>query len=267
MRAFACTRPPLDAMPREPHSAFAAQDELAAWIRDPERAPVPAGIEPRRLKIYANLFFNNVSSMLGSTFPVIRAVLGDDGWRVLVRDFLREHAARTPVFTELARELLRYLDDRADAGHDDPPWLRELAHYEWVELALQLSDERATDEPCDTDGDLRRGIPVLSRLAWPLAYEWPVHRIAPGALPLAPSQTFMLLHRDTAGTVRFHALGPIAFHLLHRLAEGNASTGEALLRQLAAEVQASDVEPFVDEGIALLDAYRRDGIVLGTRRA
>jgi len=252
--------------PPEAIGTLHAQQALGAWIRDPVHAPPPAGIEPRRLRIYADLVFNNVASLLGATFPVARAVLGDDGWRALVRDFLREHGSRTPVFSELPRELLQYLDARAEAGRADPPWLRELAHYEWIELALQLSDARPAELPHDAAGDLRSGVPVLSPLAWPLAYDWPVHRIAPGAVPAEPEPTLLLIHRHADGIVHFHALGPVAFHLLHRLDETPAS-GDTMLRALAAEAGAPDAESFVADGIALLERYRREGIILGTRPA
>jgi hypothetical protein len=251
-------------MPPDARGTLDAQQALAAWIRDPGHAAAPAGVDPRRLRVYADLFFNNMSSLLGSTFPVLRGVLGDDGWPALVRDFLREHAARTPVFTEVARELLRYLERRGDAGHVDPPWLLELAHYEWLELALQLSTERPDDTPHDPGGDLRTGTPVLSPLAWPVAYDWPVHRIAPGALPAAAVPTYLLLHRDPAGDVQFHELGALAFHLLHRLAEGGHGSGEAVLGALAAELGSGDPDAFIDEGIALLERHRADGIILGT---
>ncbi len=96
------------------------QDALAAHIRDPERVPPPPGIEERRLKIYRDLFFNNVDSMLAGNFPVIRRILGDDGWHAMIRGFLRDHDCQTPLFTELAREFMRYLDERhqeAAGGH------------------------------------------------------------------------------------------------------------------------------------------------------
>jgi hypothetical protein len=243
-----------------------AQQALAAWIRDPRNAP-PAGIEPRRLQVYADLVLGNLSGLLGSTFPVIRAVLGEDRWQALMRDFLREHESRTPLFTELAAELLRYLDARADSKHDDPPWLRELSHYERVELELQLSEARVSDVSCNPGGDLRQGIPLLSPLAWPLAYDWPVHRIAPDALPVAPQPTFLLLHRDAEGIVHFHELDALAFHLLHGLGDGAAASGDARLRALAADVGATDVDAFVDAGVALLEGYRRGGIILGARAA
>lgn len=252
-------------MPPDAPGTLAAQQALGEWIRDPDSARPPAGVEPRRLRVYADLFLRNVSGLLASTFPVMQAVLGDDGWQGLMRDFLREHPSRTPVFAELPRELLRYLDARAERGIDDPPWLRELAHYEWIELALQVSEARASDVAHDPAGNLRDESPVISPLAWPMAYDWPVHRIAPGALPSSPQSTLLLLFRDADGRVRFNELGPLAFHLLHRLGDGTPPGGEALLRALAEQAGAADVDAFVEAGLDLLERYRRDGIILGTR--
>lgn len=252
-------------MPPESRGALDAQQALAAWIRDPDANPPPAGIEPRRLKVYAELFYNNVECLLATTFPVTRATLGDAAWHALVRGFLRDHDARSPVFTDLPRELLRYLEARAERGDADPEWLRELAHYEWIELALQIDEARPGDIPHDPEGDLLAGTPVLSPLAWPLAYDWPVHRIAPDAIPASAEPTLLLVHRRADGEVGFHTLGPLAFHLLQRVAAADRS-GDALLRELASDVHAPDADAFVAQGLALLEDYRRTGIVLGTRR-
>lgn len=246
---------------------LSTQQALGAWIRDPGVNPAPAGVEARRLAVYADLFYRNVEGLLASAFPVIRQTLGDDAWHALARDFLREHPARTPLFTELARELLRYLDTRADAGRDDSPWLRELAHYEWVELALQISEARVDDIAVDPHGDLLAGRPALSPLAWPLAYAWPVHRIGPGHVPASPPEapTLLLVRRGTDGTVAFSALSPLAFRLLQGLEEHPGRTGREQLTALAAEARVPDVPAFVAEGHRLLDALRADGTVPGTR--
>lgn len=253
--------------PERREDAFAAQRLLSGHIRDPEHAVVPEGIEERRLRIYRDLFFNNVEGMLAGNFPVIRRILDGEQWTVLVRAFYREHPARTQLFTELAREFLRYLDARAERGGDDAPWLRELAHYEWVELALQISESRPDDVAHDPHGDLTAGMPVLSPLAWPLAYEWPVHRLGPDHLPDRPpaAPTLLLTRRDADGVVRFSELSPLAFRLLQRLEEAPELTGHAQLTALAAEAGA-DTDAFVDAGVEMLEQMRRDGAVLGTRR-
>ena len=240
---------------------------LGAYIRDPAANPAPAGVEARRLKVYAELFYRNVEGLLATAFPVVRRTLGDEAWPHLVRDFLREHPARTPLFAEVSRELLRYLEACGDAGRGDPPWLRELAHYEWVELALQVSDADPREVPHDPVGDLLAGAPVLSPLAWPLAYAWPVHRIGPGHVPpAAPAQpTLLLVRRDAAGAVVFAELSPLAFRLLQRIEEEPSRSGLAHLQALAAEAGAGDIDAFVGQGRALLDALRDDGTLLGTR--
>lgn len=258
----------------------AQQDALAAYIRDPERIAPPPGIEERRLRIYRELFFNNVENMLAGNFPVLRRIYGDDGWRTLIRDFYRDHGSQTPMFTELAREFLRYLDSRAEDdgtgnehtedahGRDDPPWLRELAHYEWVEMALQLSDARGDEIPHDPDGDLLAGRPLVSPLAWPLAYTWPVHRIGPDHRPGTPpdAPTLLMLRREADGTVSFHALTPLAFRLLQRLDETTGLSGRQQLEALAAEAGATGNDTFLAEGAAMLARMRAEGTLLGTRR-
>ena len=248
----------------------AQQDALAAHIRDPERVPPPPGIEERRLKIYRELFFNNVENMLAGNFPVLRRIYGDDGWPTLIRAFYRDHDCQTPLFTELAREFLRYLQVRAedDAGSDDPPWLQELAHYEWVELALQISEARNDDIPHDPDGDLLDGRPLVSPLAWPLAYVWPVHRIGPDYRPDTPpaAPTLLMLRREADGTVSFHALTPLSFRLLQRLDAEPDLSGLGQLRALATEAGAADAEAFAREGAAMLAHMRAEGTILGTRQ-
>ena len=264
---------------RAPAALAAEQDALAAYIRDPERVPPPPGIEPRRLKIYRELFFNNVEGLLANGFPVIRRIFGEredgTGWTWLIRAFFREHGCRTPLFTELPREFMRWLEARAEreaAGETldppHPPWLQELAHYEWVELALQLSDAGPDAIAHDPNGDLLDGRPLLSPLAWPLAYAWPVHTLGPEHQPATPPEmpTLLLLRREAGGEVSFHALTPLTFRLLQRLDELPTLSGRDQLLALAAEAGAPDPEAFLGDGAAMLAQLRAEGTVLGARR-
>ena len=244
-------------------SLQAQLDALPGWIRDPGGNAPPPGIEQRRLDVYRRLFFDNIANLLGGNFPVLRRIHGDERWRALVHAFYREHASRTPLFTELPREFLRHLDTR---GQDATmPWLRELAHYEWAELALQISDAKRDDVPHVRDGDLLAGRPVVSPLAWPLAYAWPVHRIGPDHQPLQPpaEPTLLLLRREADGRVSFHELSPLTFRLLQRLDEAPSLAGRDQLRALADEAQATDVDTFVRDGAATLERLRTEGTLLG----
>lgn len=245
------------------------QLELTRHLRDPDRVAAPAALEERRVAVYRELLFNNIEGLLAGNFPVIRKLLGEARWKALVREFYRDHRCQTPLFPEVARELLRYLESRPGLS---PPFLTELAHYEWVELALQISEASIDPSEYDPSGDLLDEVPVLSPLAWPLAYRWPVHRLGPDYQPDAPpaTPTLLLLRRQADGNVRFSELSPLAFRLLERLGQA-ALTGRAQLRALAqeagtADVNGCEVEGFVADGSRLLQQFRDSGVVLGARR-
>ena len=250
-----------------PEALRAQQFELAAYIRDPEGVAPPAGIETRRLAIYRDLFFNSLQGLLSGNFPVIRRILGTDRWQGLVRDFYREYRCSTPFFPELPREFIQYLQRRAGDGRGDAPWLPELAHYEWVELALDLSEADPSDQAHDPAGDLLEGVPLPSPLAWPLAYAWPVHRLSPEFQPTsAPdTATFLLVQRDAKHKVRFNELSALTFRLLQRLSEQPGLTGREQLLALAAEAQSPDPEAFVAQGRDMFEQLRAGGVILGTR--
>lgn len=177
----------------------ARQYAFAAHLRDPEHCPAPADLEDRRVAIYRDLIFNNVESLLAGGFPVLHGLLSPDDWRAMVRDFLVRHRAHTPLFLELAQEFLDYLHRERGPRPEDPPFLLELAHYEWVELALLIApdDPSSPDTPdsgpdlsgVDPNGDLLAGAPLVSPLAWSLAYRFPVHRIEPAAYPGSPQRS------------------------------------------------------------------------------
>lgn len=236
---------------------------LAAHVRHPATQPGPPGIEDRRLAVYRELVFNNLAGLLGHGFPVIRATLGEAGWAALVRRFLVEHACHTPLFPALGGEFVGFL---AEAQVDSArPWLAELAHYEWAEADLQSSD--APMPPHDPAGDLLDGVPLLSPLAWPLAYRWPVDRIGPGHQPTDPpvAPTLVLLRRAASGEVRFSTLSPLLYQLLESIAANQDLSGRALLRSLAAGIGHADAETFIDEARPMLARLREEGVLPGTR--
>lgn len=242
------------------------QYALARHLRDPAANPAPAGIEDRRLEVYRELFYNGIESLLSGNFPVIRRTLADDQWHALVRAFYAQHRCRTPLFTEIAREFIDFLQARDAAGGGGPPWLAELAHYEWVELALQISQAPAPPVPDDEVADevLLASRPRISPLAWALAYRWPVQRIGPSFRPQAPppAPTLLLVRRDPRGQVHFSELSPPVWRLMELLGEDIQRSAGEVLRQLAAEAAADDIDAFVAQGMAMLRRLRGEGVLL-----
>ena len=253
-----------------PGTLRAQQFAFARHLRDPARHAAPPGIEARRMAVYRELFRNNIAALLGGNFPVLRRTLGEDAWNALVDDFHARHRSRTPLFTEIGREFLRHLERRADEGAGDPPWTRELAHHEWIELALQIADDPLPPHrplAAAAAGALLDGVPVLSPHARALAYRWPVHRIGPDFRPAdpPPEPTLILARRDAAGEVRFSQLSPLAYRLLERLAGPEPHSGRAHLRALAVEAGLPDPAALDADGGALLARMLAEGTLLGVR--
>ena len=241
------------------------QAAFAAHLRDPEANPAPPGIEARRMAVYRDLFFNNIAGLLASNFPVIRRTLGEMEWTALVRRFYADHHSRTPLFPEIAREFIRFLEAR-DEDASDPPWLAELAHYEWIELAVQINDSPLPAH--DPGGDLLEGVPRVSPYVRALAYRWPVHTIGPAQRPTAapPEPTLLLVRRDGDGRARFAAISPLVYRLLELLATGERS-GRACLQALAAEAGVPADHTFLAQGQAMLQRMHEEGTLLGTHPA
>src|SRR5690606_23392341 len=213
--------------------------------------PRPAGVDARRMRVYVELFYNNVESLLAGAFPVARAILAGERWHTLVRAFFRRHRSGTPYFLEISQEFLTFLAE--DDAVEVPPFLLELCHYEWVELALGVAEDEIPQHGIDPDGDLASGIPVLSPLMRRLAYRYPVHRIGPGFQPdTAPERrTQLVVYRRPDDTVHFMEVGTLTMALLERLEPGKVCGAEVLAR-LADEVQGMEADTVRREGHAAL---------------
>ena len=79
----------------------AAQLAFAAHIRNPEVNPAPADIEPRRMKIYLELFYNNIENFLARGFPIARKC-----WEMTAgmrwSEICAPHPSESPYFLEIS---------------------------------------------------------------------------------------------------------------------------------------------------------------------
>lgn len=242
------------------------QYAFAAHIRDPERQPAPGDVDDRRMKIYRELFYNNIESFLSNGFPVLRSLLADEDWHAMVRDFFVRHRCHTPYFLEISQEFLRYLQNERPQCTDDMPFLLELAHYEWLELAVDVDPDEIPLTGYDADGDLLAEHPVLSPLAHVAMYEYPVHTISASHRPEAPGATpvCLVVYRDRYDQVRFMEINPSTVLLLELLQQEPALAGAAALHQVALQLQHPDPHQVLAAGRDTLAKLRQAGIVLGT---
>jgi len=237
------------------------QAEFAAYIRDPENNPVPADVKEQRMAMYRELFFNNIEGFLSGNFPVLRKILNDQQWLALAQDFFAKHPCQSPYFSQIPEEFLDYLQNERDSS-EDFPFILELAHYEWVEMALSIAKEDVVVNNQDIDNLFYRNI-ALSPLAWPLAYQYPVHKISPAFLPVeAPEQaTFLIVYRNREDDVNFIEITPITYRLLEIIQEHENPLAEDCLKQVARESNHPDLEFIVAGGLQILKELAEKTII------
>jgi hypothetical protein len=238
------------------------QYAFAAHIRDPDRHPAPAGMRPERMALYRELFFNNVASFISGGFPVLRSLLDESAWKELLGDFFARHRCTTPYFLGIPEEFLSYLRDERTGHPADPPFLLELAHYEWVELALGVAEEDAP--PAAAAGSDWLQSPLrLSEVAWPLAYHYPVQRIGPAFQPAEPppQPTYLAVYRDRADSVHFMELNAASYRLLQLIGENPAITGREVLGKLAGELASANPDAVAAFGRDVLIELEQRGII------
>ena len=250
-------------------AAFQAlQRRFAAHIRDPDQ-PAPSGIEARRMAIYRDLFYRNVETFLSNGFPVLRSIVDDGRWQQLAEDFLKRHAAQSPYFLDIPAEFLRFLGDEPEVWSDLPGFVLELAHYEYMEVAVGTSREELPATGFKHDGDLMAAAPLLSPLACLLHYQWPVQRISVDYIPESPAEqpVWLLVYRKHDDSVHFMEINATTARLLQLLEAQPLWSGKQILEQLASEMPAVDVGSVLDFGAQTLEQLRAQGVLLGTRLA
>lgn len=228
-------------------SGVEAQRAFAARIRQPAAQPLLEGVSAERMAVYEALFFNNIEGFISGAFPVLHRLIEARRWQRLVRSFIAEHQAHTPYFLQISQEFLAWLQQGYVAEAGDPPFILELAHYEWVELALDVSEAELPAQG-------------WSPLAWPLAYRWPVQRIGADFQPSEPEAepTCLLVWRDGQDKVRFMQISPFAYQLAARLQAGEAA--DAALLALAQQHGLTADTQYFNNAQSLLDDWQRQGI-------
>ena len=190
-----------------------AQAQFSAHIRDPDNNPRPADIEDRRMGIYRELFYNNVKGFVESGFPVLHSLYEDDVWQSLIRQFFAHHSAASPYFLDISKEFVMFLADEYQPNEHDPDFLVELAHYEWVELAVATAKEsRGYRAVTNVEMD-----PLyLSDAAQVVCYHYPVQTISAQNQPQHPDDTpsYICVYRDSDDDVQFLALNAMTALLL-----------------------------------------------------
>ena len=249
-----------------PESFRDLQYAFTRHMRDPENTPAPDNIEPRRIAIYTDLIYRNIESFIANSFPVLRKITNDDDWHAMLRDYINHHVSHTPYFPKMPLEFLNYLEKE----HEDiktPAFYFELAHYEWIETSLMLDHREISFDGIDQEGDLLEGIPQLSPLAMPLAYQWPVHKISPDFLPesLPDQPTYIVIYRDRDYEMGFLELNQVSARLIEELSNNCNKSGKEILLSIAEQLQHPNPDTVISGGLEIMQDFKNKDIILGIK--
>lgn len=233
------------------------QHAFTAHIRDPKNNPKPENVDEERMAVYREGVYDNIFESASVCFPVCQETVGKQDWDATVRRFVATHHASSPLFREIPQELLRFLE--ADAS--TPTYIKQLAHYEWVELAVgALKTEKPT---LGETPDLLNEVPVIAPAHMLLQYDYPVQKISTRFKPKETESTHLLVFRNTDYDVNFIELNPMVFVLLNLIKEG--LTGKQALTALAEQLQHPEPEVIIAFGIGVLEDLLLQQAVIGSR--
>lgn len=244
----------------------AFQREFTLHIRNPKKHPKPRGLNRQRMQIYSDTLYTQIADTVSACYPILASIVGARKWQRLIRGFFADYRCHTPYLRQVPEEFLNYLQNESFGSAVYPDYMIELAHYEWVELALSTSNRDEFLGEYSPDGDLLAEIPIANPVMSNLAYRYPVHRIGPHFKPkLQPQEmTYLLVYRDTTDEIRFSLQNSIVSRLLDLIIPAKMSGRQALM-QLAAELNYSDPGELIEFGTDFIENLRTLGCLMGTR--
>ncbi len=233
------------------------QHQFVAYLRSPDQSEKPTDIGQERLDVYRELLFNNVSGFVSSAFPVLKSLYSEQAWQQRLQLFFSAYRCENPFFLSIAQSFLDFLQQQYQQQGDDPAFMLELAHYEWLEL--ELATRKAEPEVAVTD--LRQQALQLSELASVQAYQYPVHKICREFQPEEAEASFLLIHRNADDEVKFIALNQLTTLLLQILTQHPGLTLVELVTELVPFVPQLEESQLLSGAEQILANFAEKGIV------
>ena len=240
------------------------QQQFAGHIKSPLCIDRPSDVDERHMSIYRDLFFNNIMGFLSGGFPVLAEIMGEKRWLEVGRDFFIRHHNKTPYFLEISREFLRFLENEFTPSEKDPVYLYELAHYEWLELFVDVEPEpeQIAFHAVTDKSDVLTKVPVLSAIIEGFLYQYPVHQISSDNRHPAPQQSALIVFRKQDDEVGFTETNPFTLQLLALLKEGGR-TGDEALNLLLNKNNLDGQQAAYQGGVEILEQWLQQGIIWG----
>lgn len=246
---------------KEP-SFQAYQRAFTQHIRNPKANPRPSNVPAKRMAVYTEIVYNNIEGTLAACFPVAKSLLSANKWQKLVRSFMADYRANTPIFREIPQQFLQHMATFSHINIKLPAFLPSLLHYEWVELALSVQD---VSVPTEAPQHSLHTPLSLNPAHYLLQYAYPVHQISADFQPKKPAKTptYLLVFRNSQHQIQFIELNQITYQLVMILQNARL-TGEQALQKLSTETPQIAPEIVLQYGAQTLAELAEEQAIFAT---
>lgn len=207
---------------------------------------------PKRVgQLYQELIFNNLKGFINQCFPVCQTVMTAEQWKTLTLNFFQQGELTSPYFTEINKHFVDFLYELTEENKlalNVPTYLPDLAHYEWVELMLDIYPNENMGNVLYVNN--AKGI-VLNPNIQNLHYPWAVHHISSNTKPTEQEDTFLLVYRTPEHKITFMETNALT-HLLIDFMQQNSTADKT--DEEATKTNVIKMRIF-ESGTALLTAF------------
>jgi len=193
-------------------------DRQTQWMTDlfasmpscPEGLTTWNGSDPsQRFAVYRNNVIVSLTDALADSFPVVQALVGDDFFVAMAREFIRTHPPSSPVLVWYGAEFPDFIYNFPPAS--SVPYLADVARLEWMRVAAwhaadtpPMAQEALTAWLANGDALAQTTIelhPSLStfRSQFPVASLWAAHQhetVNLSHIDLAVSEAVVLMRQN-----------------------------------------------------------------------
>ena len=240
------------------------QAAFTAHLRHPSENSKPAGASDQRMRVYREIVFNNFFASVSACFPVLLGILGKRRFTKLVRQCFCSQQFKSPLFQDIPGSFVDFLQSLVLPEGGLPDYTAQLAHYEWIELALNRQvDSEPVATLTETMIEARAllycepQLPAAHRL---LHYDFPVHQLSKKQSIIAPAATYLLVYRTADFHIRFIQLNAATYQLLQQL-QTQRKTTHHHLQDLALSMPQLPPESVMHFGLETLHTlYKQHAI-------
>ncbi len=233
------------------------------YLRRPEGHEKAEEQIPRQQQIYRDLIYKNINQCIADIFPITKNIILEPDWEIMIREFISVHRLQTPYFLEICQEFLAYLMHTRKSLPTDYPFILELAHFEWVQLTVDIADIHFPEYQHNL-GPIESSLWKVSPLVVGLTYSYPVHIIDECYLPREPSaqSTYLLVYRNKNDDLKILETDSISLRIIQLLQVHENINHTKIFQLLSAELGNHQKEIILATILTILCTFAENEIVL-----